>query len=206
VTARINYILVDFENVQPQDLGLLKGGPFNVKIFLGPNQVKIPVSLAVALQALGNNAEYIALETAGSNALDFHIAYYLGQLTNSDPSGFFHVISKDTGFDPLLNFLKNKKISVQRSTCIAEIPYFNQPPVPETLEEQVKTATTRLLCPKMTKPGTEKALRNTLNAIFRKELSESQLALIVTALHKRGVIILNGSKISYPLVSATVEK
>ncbi|MDE2585262.1 MAG: hypothetical protein KGN39_07660, partial [Betaproteobacteria bacterium] len=63
MTTRTNYVLVDFENVQPQDIGLLKGGPFKVKVFLGPNQSKIPVSLAVALQSLGDNAEYISLET-----------------------------------------------------------------------------------------------------------------------------------------------
>jgi len=62
--------LVDFENVQPKDIALLKNGPFKVKVFLGPNQSKIPVSLAVALQTLGAPAEYIVLETAGNNALD----------------------------------------------------------------------------------------------------------------------------------------
>jgi hypothetical protein len=74
VTTRTNFVLVDFENVQPKDIGLLKDGPFKVKVFLGPNQSKIPVSLAAALQSLGESAEYIVLETAGNNALDFHIA------------------------------------------------------------------------------------------------------------------------------------
>lgn len=71
---RTNFVLVDFENVQPKDLGLLKDGPFKVKLFLGPNQAKIPVVLASSLQSLGSNAEYVVLETAGNNALDFHIA------------------------------------------------------------------------------------------------------------------------------------
>ena len=38
---RTNFVLIDFENVQPKDLGLLKDGPFIVKLFLGPNQSKI---------------------------------------------------------------------------------------------------------------------------------------------------------------------
>ena len=58
---RTNYVLVDFENVQPKDLGLLKDGTFKVKVFLGPNQSKIPVTVASALQALGDNAEYIVV-------------------------------------------------------------------------------------------------------------------------------------------------
>ncbi len=69
---RLNVVLVDFENVQPSDVALLKEGPFKVKVFLGPNQLKVPVSLAAALQPLGVNAEYIPLDSAGKNALDFH--------------------------------------------------------------------------------------------------------------------------------------
>ena len=64
------------------------------------------LSLAAALQTLGSSAEYVTLETTGANALDFHIAYYIGVLSSQDPSAFFHVISKDTGFDPLIKHLK----------------------------------------------------------------------------------------------------
>lgn len=109
MTSRTNYVLVDFENVQPKDIGLLKGGPFKVKVFLGPNQSKIPVALAASLQSLGESVEYIILETAGNNALDFHIAYYIGALSAAEPTAFFHIISKDSGFDPLLKYLKGKK-------------------------------------------------------------------------------------------------
>lgn len=65
MVPRTNYVLVDFENVQPPDIALLKDGPFKVKVFLGPNQSKIPVALASALQSLGDNAEYITLDAAG---------------------------------------------------------------------------------------------------------------------------------------------
>jgi hypothetical protein len=62
---RTNFVLVDFENVQPKDIGLLKDGPFKVKVFLGSNQSKIPITIAMSLQSLGSNAEYVLLETAG---------------------------------------------------------------------------------------------------------------------------------------------
>jgi len=88
-------------------------------VFLGPNQSKVPVSLAAALQSLGSSAEYVILETPGANALDFHIAYYVGALACEDPSAFFHIISKDAGFDPLIKHLRAKKLFVQRSTRIA---------------------------------------------------------------------------------------
>jgi len=198
VTLRTNFVLVDFENVQPKDIGLLKDGPFKVKVFLGPNQSKIPVSLAAALQCLGENAEYIVLETAGNNALDFHISYYIGVLSVAEPAAFFHVISKDTGFDSLLKYLKGKKIFAQRSTCIADIPYF-KPVLPAAPEAQVDAVVADLIRRKSSKPRTQKTLLSTLHALFKKELSNEQLAALFEALCKRGFVKVEGDKVSYAL-------
>lgn len=196
MTVRTNYVLVDFENVQPKDIGLLKDGPFKVKVFLGPNQARIPVSLAAALQSLGENAEYIILETAGNNALDFHIAYYIGALSVNEPTAFFHIISKDSGFDPLLKYLKGKKISAQRSTCIAEIPFF-KPTLPAAPDAQVDAAIADLVRRKNSRPRTLKTLLNTLNAVFKKELSEQQLSTLFSELCGRGIVKIEGTKVIY---------
>jgi hypothetical protein len=122
--VKINYVLIDYENVQVQSLALLKGEQFSVRVFLGLKNTKLPVELVVAMQEIGSQAEYIVLETSGSNALDFHIAYYLGVLVAADPAGFFHIISKDTGFDPLIRHLRGRKIVVVRSASIEEMPCF----------------------------------------------------------------------------------
>lgn len=198
MTARTNFVLVDFENVQPKDIGLLKDGPFKVKVFLGPNQSKIPVSLAAALQSLGENAEYIVLETAGNNALDFHIAYYIGALAAAEPTAYFHVISKDSGFDSLLKYLKGKKIFAHRSTCIAEIPYF-KPVLPAAPEAQVDAVVADLVRRKASKPRTQKTLLSTLHALFKKELSEQQLSALFSELCKRGFVKVDGTKVTYAL-------
>lgn len=198
MTTRTNFVLVDFENVQPKDIGLLKDGSFKVKVFLGPNQSKIPVSLAAALQSLGESAEYIILETAGNNALDFHIAYYIGALSAVEPTAFFHVISKDSGFDPLLKYLKGKKIFALRSTCIADIPYF-KPSLPATPEAQVEAVIADLIRRKASKPRTQKTLLSTLHALFKKELSEQQLAGLFVELCKRDIVKVEGTKVSYAL-------
>jgi hypothetical protein len=198
MTTRTNFVFVDFENVQPRDIGLLKDGPFKVKVFLGPNQSKIPVSLAAALQSLGEGAEYIVLETAGNNALDFHIAYYIGALSAAEPNAFFHVISKDTGFDSLLKYLKGKRIFAQRSACIADIPYF-KPALPAAPEAQVEAVIADLTRRKASKPRTQKTLLSTLHALFKKELSEQQLAGLFAALCKRGIVKVEGTRVSYAL-------
>jgi hypothetical protein len=196
--VRNNVVLVDYENVQPKDLALLRDGPFRVKVFLGPNQTKIPLSLAAAMQSLGSNGEYVVAETVGKNALDFHIAYYIGLLSTEDPTAFFHIISKDTGFDSLVRHLKKSKILAHRSTCIADIPYF-KPALPAAPEAQIDAAVADLVRRKAAKPRTQKTLLSTLHALFRKELTEEQVSGLFAALCSRGIVTVDGTKVSYHL-------
>lgn len=198
---RTNFILVDFENVQPKDIGLLKDGPFKIKVFLGANQSKIPVTVATALQPLGGNAEYVLLESAGNNAVDFHIAYYIGVLSSEEPTAHFHIISKDNGFDPLIKHLRGRKIIVQRSTCIADIPYF-KPVLQANAEAKVEVVIANLIRRNAAKPRTKKSLISTLHALFKKELSEQQLSHLFAALCARGVVKVDGTKVSYDLPAA----
>ncbi len=156
------------------------------------------MSLAAALQSLGESVEYIILETVGNNALDFHIAYYIGALSAAEPTAFFHVISKDSGFDPLLKYLKKKKIFALRSTCIADIPFFKPAP-PATSEAQIEAVIADLLRRKVAKPRTQKTLLSTLHALFKKELSEQQLAGLFAELCKRGIVKVEDTKVSYAL-------
>lgn len=83
---RINYVLIDLENVQPSSLAGLEAEFFHVLIFVGANQAKIAFELASAIQRLGERARYIKISGNGSNALDFHIAYYIGRLAQEDPT------------------------------------------------------------------------------------------------------------------------
>jgi len=115
---KTNYVLIDFENVQVKSLALLKGEKYEVKVFIGPRNSRLPVELVLAMHDLGNRADYIQLGVSGANALDFHITYYLGKLTAKHPDGQFHIISKDTGFDSLIKHLQSKDIHCKRSPSI----------------------------------------------------------------------------------------
>jgi hypothetical protein len=127
---RKNYVLIDFENVQPESLAMLQHEHFEVKLFLGANQSKVPFEIANAMQSMCGRAEYVKISGNGSNALDFHIAYYLGQLSVKEPHAYFHIISKDTGFDPLIDYMKTKGISVIRENTIEDIPLLKAPQPP----------------------------------------------------------------------------
>ena len=195
---KTKHVLIDYENVQPKDFSLLKDGAYKVKVFLGPNQVKIPADMAMALQALGSNAEYVPLETAGRNALDFHIAYYIGTLSAHDPSAVFHIISADSGFDALIKHLSGKGIAAFRSACIAGMPSLIPAP---SFEAQIQAAVTDLVRRASSRPRTKKTLLNTLQALFRKQLSEQQLSSLLDALCRQGVVKLDGAKVTYALPS-----
>src|SRR5688572_26527427 len=119
---RTNVVLIDFESVQPDSLAPLGEDHFKVLVFVGSSQSKLPFEVAASLQQLGERAEYIKISGNGPNALDFHIAYYLGQLAAADSTAYFHIISKDTGFDPLIQHLKSKGVFAGRVKSIAEIP------------------------------------------------------------------------------------
>ena len=160
------FVLVDFENVQPHNMGLLKGGPFKIKVFLGASQAKISLEMAQALQTFGTDAEYIQVVGSGKDALDFHIAYYIGRLSIEHPGAGFSIISKDTGFDPLIKHLKAKGVECKRSASIADIPHIKSPtlspakasqsPVPAEKKPVTKSATPtrRKVAAKLAAPAT----------------------------------------------------
>ena len=196
---RTNYLLIDLENVQPDNLALVNGVPWKVKVFLGAHQTKVSVSMARALQALGADAvEYITVERSGRNALDFHIAYYIGRLAAQEPTAFFHIISKDTGFDPLIRHLKTQKVLCQRSSSVVDVPLVKlagSKSVPERVDAIVANLTRR----KAARPRKVKTLESTIRALFQGQLSDDDLAKIVDGLVKRGAVCIDKDKVAYNL-------
>lgn len=191
-------MLIDFENVQPKNLEALKGHGFKVIVFVGANQTKVPFELVSVMQSLGNDAEWIKIEGNGPNALDFHIAFYIGNIAASDPDSYFHVISKDTGFDPLIRHLKSKKILCQREKDIMEIPLLkisNSRSTPERIVAIVEFLKSR----GSGKPRTVKTLSNSINSLFMKRLEDDELQTLVEELVKRKIIIAKEEKVSYQL-------
>ena len=215
---KTNYILIDYENVQAKSLALLKGDQFQVRIFLGPNNTKLPIELVLAMHKLGERADYIILETPGVNALDFHIAYYLGLLTANDPTGFFHIVSKDTGFDPLIRHMKMNKILAARSPSIEQLPCFtsatmnghninnNAPAIDQKISsnkasvtELINITVEDLIKRKASKPRTPKTLMSTIHAKCGKDTLAADIEAVYQGLMSRGYIKVNGAKVSYDL-------
>ncbi|WP_150911715.1 PIN domain-containing protein [Marinobacter halotolerans] len=193
-----NYVLIDFENVQPSNLEVLKQHPFKVLVFVGANQAKIPFDLAAAMQGLGDAAQYIKITGTGKNALDFHIAYYIGELAAKDSGAYFHIISRDTGFDTLIKHLKSRSIKIQRERDLAEIPVVRMSTATST-DDMVSAIVKNLAGRGQSRPRKVKTLSNTINSLFTEKLSEHQLSSIVKDLEQRKYIKVNNGNVSYQL-------
>ena len=193
---RTNYVLIDYENVQPKDVALLNGHPFKVLVFVGANQTKVPIDLVKTLQPMGGSADYVVASGNGRNALDFHIAFYLGDLANKDREGFFHLISKDTGFDPLLAHLKSVGIRAQRSRSLSEIPILGFSAL-KSVEERMDAVIKNLKSRGSARPRRLKTLSSTIHALFMKKLEQSEVDVLIAALEKSGAIVVKDGKVSY---------
>jgi len=199
---RTNYVLIDYENVQPCSLSALERDGFKVFVFVGASQAKLSFDFAATMQRLGAAGSYVKISGNGPNALDFHIAFYIGQIAATDPEAYFHIISKDAGFDPLIAPLKTKKILACRSREIADIPLIkaaNTKSIPE--KEALIVANLRQRG--AARPRTLKTLGSTINSLFQKSLPETELAALIKSLQGKGhIVVSNGTKVSYALPAA----
>lgn len=196
---RNNYVLIDFENVVPDNLELLDQEWIKVLLFVGKNQTKLPFALVKAVQKLGARAQYIEMMGTGHNALDFHIAFYIGRISATDKDAYFHIVSNDQGFDPLIAHLKQEHIFADRVTKIEEIPAMVQKTTvfSKSLPERIAFAKERILKSKVSRPRTRKTLTSHVAAMFLKMLSEEDVGAVIDGLFKDGCARENGKRIEY---------
>jgi hypothetical protein len=192
------YILIDYENVQPKDVPLLNGQPIKLFVFLGTNQSKIPIELVSVLQLLGEDVQWVRMSGNGRNALDFHIALYLGELSANDPDGSFYVLSKDKGFDPVIEHLRDRKITARRFSALSELPIFGSR-APAALEDRVEEIVKNLKSRGSARPRKRKTLASTINAHFRNQLDGSAVEKLIVELERRELIAIQEGAVSFIL-------
>jgi len=219
-----NYVLVDFENVQPDSLAALANGPFRVKVFVGAAQAKgrISFELSHSMQMLGASAEYVKIARTGKNAVDMHIAYYVGRLLEKEPAAMIHIVSKDTDFDPLIEYLRAKGSACKRVKTIAEVPKQAAPrpaaaaaagakaapkhtphvPSPRRPHSEKLAPIIKHLHSLSGKPATSKKLTQTIATYFKQHggaLGDKTVALIIDELVRLKYVSQDGTKVSYHL-------
>ena len=194
---RLNFVLIDSENVKLEYIERLKHEYFRVLVFVGANLKRLDFPTVNALQSLGSNGSYVQISSHGPSALDFHIAYYIGKLSAAHPDAYFHIISKDQGFDPLITHLKGQKVFCSRWASVLEIPLLKStdklPPrqrATDFYEKRIASAKAR--------PATVKSLQSAILSHFHKVLSGEEVVEVLEALTAAGHVVVNGKKVTYP--------
>lgn len=191
-------ILVDWENVQPELLPALNLEGTRVLVFIGPHQNKLPFATVQAVQKLGARAQYVQVSMQGNDALDMHIAFYMGQLTAEFGDVYFHVISKDRDYDSLLAHLRTLKVGAARWPDLSSIPILKRATA-VTLKEQVAATKDWLGERKANRPKTLKTLTNSLKtSVFQGRLGDEEISDLLEGLIANGLISVTGQKIEYP--------
>ena len=189
-----NIILIDYENLQVKNLDDVYCLDADVYVFRGPTQNKLPAELIESAQKFGSRITWIKTSRQGHNALDFHIAYFVGQIVQSDSKVFFHIVSKDDGFDALIDFMKERKLFIDRVESIDDIPLVKKMKAIES--DPVAFIKDRIL--NVSSPSRLKTLRTAIAKWLEKD-EEKLINGIVESLKKEKFLEIDAQgKVTYP--------
>ncbi|MGH8218328.1 MAG: PIN domain-containing protein [Steroidobacteraceae bacterium] len=185
-------LFVDLENVQTLDLATIPTNA-HVMVFYGIMQKKLPEELVVQAQPLGARLKWIKISGQGPNALDFHIAYYLGQQLTQSPTSECVILSRDTGFDPLVRHLTSLGHSCRRVTTLKDAFSVQSAATNESFSRLL-----RLLRKEKSRPSKLKGLMGKVKSWFSK-LSDQERDALLERLFSESYVQESGASLIYSL-------
>ena len=188
LTSPTNHVFVDFENVHEVDHSVIGSKATSVTLFLGAKNTKLDVTLVEKLLEHAASVQLVRLTSSGKNALDFTLAYYVGRAAITDPTGFFHIISRDAGFDPLIQHLRSRHIRACRHADFTAFTHHGSPkPIPTPPAEDSLTRVLAHLRKNTTnRPKRKTTLASHLLAHLGKNATEAEVALLIETLVQAG--------------------
>lgn len=185
-------LFVDLENVQKLDLATV---PTNaqVMIFYGITQKKLPEELVVQAQPLGARLKWIKISGQGPNALDFHIAFYLGQQLTQSPKSECVILSRDTGFDPLVRHLTSLGHSCRRVTTLKDAFTVQSAVTSDSFSRLIA-----LLRKEKSRPSKLRGLTGKVKSWFQK-LSDEEREALLKRLFAESYVQESGASLIYSL-------
>jgi hypothetical protein len=186
-------LLVDYENVQNVDLRKLAAG-WRVMVFVGSAQKSLPFDLVQNAQGLGGRLTYVKSDLVGPNALDFMIAYTLGQELAVRPQTPCIILSKDHGFDPLVKHLVEQGLECRRVNSQLEL----QPAAPRETSPDLKRVLDVLgKSPKQARPRKRDTLAKHIASILRTRPGSAEVGQVIDLLFRDSYVSETAGKISY---------
>ncbi len=219
----IHHVFVDFENVPVIDLDGIGGRPVEVILLLGKSQKRLELPLVQQIHQQASQVRMIEMNASGKNALDFALSFHLGRAVAGCPAtDFFHIVSRDKGFDPLISHLRQGGILIVRhdSFVLPAVLAVGTPATPSggrpvarpaaapdratladraTVVDRVTALAIRLRKSAANRPKRKVTLLSLIGAQFRGQLREGEAAEIVEALIRSGIITVDPKdKVAYP--------
>ena len=192
-------LLIDYENVTQVRLTDIQQPNLKIFIFVGCAQVKIPFELVREAHQLGAAVEWIGVEGMGPNALDFHVAFYLGQISFQSPTSNYLILSRDRGFDPLIQHLDKLGISCKRIDSLEVLSDRSDLTHSQDFLSDIAIAKLLAVVPK-SRPKKRATLHTYLKSILSKyQPSESEVRQLLDSWFVTGKIIESKDKINYKL-------
>ncbi len=122
LATRVNRVFLDFENVAEIDPKVVRRKDIFLTVFRGAHQKSMKNDVVDALLASSNQPATVDVVVSGKNALDMVLAGYVGYTVRENPADYFHIISKDTGYDALVKQLRKEHIRAFRRERFEDIP------------------------------------------------------------------------------------
>lgn len=191
-TAPVNHVFVDFENVPAFDFTPVEGKAVHFTLLVGARQTKIDTSIVEKLLAHATPVELVRLTTGGPNALDITLAYYIGRAANADPTGYFHIVSKDRDYDPLIEHLKSRHIHARRHDDFTSLTFGPTKIKPEGPIEPFARALEHLRKNSTNRPKRKKTLCSHLLALFASHLSPVEVEKLIQRLQQAKHLVIDG--------------
>jgi hypothetical protein len=206
----LNHVFVDYENVQAIDLSVLRSKGVTFTLLVGPQKKNLDLELVEQLFAHAASVELVRLASSGKNALDFTLAYYIGRAVAADPKGFFHIISKDAGYDPMIKHLQSRHLRVRRHDDFSKLTFSDaglkapvglkavvaSPAAPQTTTTATgdwMTLVEHLRKQGKNRPKKRKSLVSHLTNHLRKQSTAAEVETLVEEFTNAGHIAIDGT-------------
>jgi hypothetical protein len=184
----VNYVFVDYENVKHVELSVIGARTVHLTLLLGPLQTRLDAALVEKLIEHSASVQLVRLQSVGRNALDFVLAFYLGKAANADPTAHFHIVSKDTGFNPLVEHLKSRHIRAHRHDDFTSLTFSVTPKAPAVTapEDPFTRVLEHLRKNTNNRPKRKKTLASHLKPLLGKTATDSEVNDLIDKLSQSG--------------------
>lgn len=198
VAPPLNHVFVDFENVHQVDLSVIGAKSVNFTLLLGAKQTKLDAGLVEKLMEHAASVQLVRLASSGKNALDFTLAYYVGRAVSANPAAYIHIVSKDTGFDPLIEHLRSRHIYAHRHDSFETLTFGGTAKAtsvvlkaePTGFAQPLKRVMEHLRKNVANRPKRKTTLLSHIKSQLGKDATDADAANLLEKLRKAGHIII----------------